>query len=212
MSTNTEQFFDSFSKEYDKKTKNSYFKRNQRWIVNEINKDKHINNKVIMDVGCGTGELLKTLYQSNNSISLIGVDISKKMLEKASKIAPSASLIKADSANIPVANNSVDIIVSSASFHHYENPKLVIKEWERILNTNGYVILLDSVKDYFPLSFMAHYWDVVDGKVSYSHHLKSCEFNQLFKKEFSYVTVSLKFQPLPIIHALIVAKKEKTND
>lgn len=207
MPTNTEKFFDSFSKEYDKKSKNRYFKRNQRWIIDEISKDKNIDSKVIMDVGCGTGELLKTLSQSNHSTSLIGVDISRKMLEKASTIAPTASLIKADSANIPVADNSIDIIVSSASFHHYENPEYVVREWDRILNKNGYIIILDSIKDYFPLSFMAHYWDVVDGKVSYSHHLKSYEFDQLFKKAFTSVSISKKFQALPIIHALVVAKK-----
>lgn len=212
MKNNTEQFFDSFSKEYDKKVKNNYFKRNHRWIINEINKDKSLKNEVVMDVGCGTGELMNTIHKSHKSVSLIGVDISKKMLDKASKVVPNAKLIKADSAEIPVADKSVDIIVSSASFHHYEHPDLVILEWDRILKNDGYLIVLDSVKDYFPLSFMAYYWDFVDGKVSYSNHLKSNDFYILFRKKFKNVAVSRKFKLLPVVHALIIARRSIKND
>lgn len=52
-------------------------------------------------------------------------------------------LKKGDALNIPFDDNSFDLVVCNASFHHYSNPQKVVKEIKRILKNEGVLILGD---------------------------------------------------------------------
>jgi ubiquinone/menaquinone biosynthesis C-methylase UbiE len=67
-------------------------------------------------------------------IKLYGLGISEKMIEIAKKnLGNKAELRVGDSEYMPWEDDSFDVIVCNASFHHYPNPKKVLLEMKRVL-------------------------------------------------------------------------------
>ncbi|MDP8106505.1 MULTISPECIES: putative RNA methyltransferase [Pasteurellaceae] len=103
--------------------------------------------KVIADAGCGEGYYLRQVqrlcfpsldYFYDNGGQFIGWDISKFAVQKAAKSAKfPAKWLTASNAHIPLANNSVDILVSAFGFE-------VAEEFARVLKPNGYIVTLDA--------------------------------------------------------------------
>lgn len=108
-----------------------------------INRIMNTNAKKILDVGCGTGNVLIKL-SGNKDLSLHGLDISEKMIEIAKKnLGDKAELKAGDSEYMPWEDNSFDVIVCNASFHHYPNPEKVLIEMKRVLKSSGTLIIGD---------------------------------------------------------------------
>ena len=108
-----------------------------------INRVINANPKKILDVGCGTGNVLIRL-SSNEELSLYGLDISENMIEIAKKnLGNKAELKVGDSEYMPWEDNSFDVIVCNASFHHYPNPEKVLLEMRRVLKSKGTLIIGD---------------------------------------------------------------------
>ena len=108
-----------------------------------VNRIMSANPKKLLDVGCGTGNVLMKL-NANEDLSLYGLDISEKMIETAKKnLGNKAELKVGDSEYMPWEDNSFDVIVCNASFHHYPNPEKVLLEMKRVLKSNGILIIGD---------------------------------------------------------------------
>lgn len=98
----------------------------------------------ILDLGCGTGELMKLLLENNDRYQLTGIDLSSKMIEIANeKLANRVKLVIGDSENLPFDDNSFDLVYCNDSFHHYVEVEQVIKEISRVLKKDGYLIIGD---------------------------------------------------------------------
>lgn len=202
----TEHFFDEYSKEYGKNRKKKFFSKNHRVLIDNISFDSDF--PVVLDVGTGPGDLLKLINSVKPTAVLNGVDISQKMLEMAKKNIPQANFYKGKADKLPFKDSSVDIITCVASFHHYEDPGAALNEFYRVLKPNGRVYILDSVRDAFPFSFMAYYWDLVDSRFSYSRHLFSRDIIS-FTEEAGFRKVFKKWllRPYPVLYSLIQGRK-----
>ena len=72
-----------------------------------------LNNKKILDIGCGFGDLANYLISKEISVQeFIGVDVSRKMLEIAKK--NTTTKVNASYLNINVLNDPMDITVDIA--------------------------------------------------------------------------------------------------
>ena len=108
-----------------------------------ISKLNHISFNSLLDVGCGTGNLL-SLISSKYEAKIAGVDISPDMLEIArDKLGEKADLRVGDSENLPFDDESFDVITCTDSFHHYPHPGNVLIEFKRILKPEGHIIIAD---------------------------------------------------------------------
>lgn len=108
-----------------------------------INRIMCLNPKKLLDIGCGTGNVLMRINM-NEDLSLYGLDISEKMIETAKKnLGNKAELKVGDSEYLPWEDNSFDVIVCNASFHHYPDPEKVLLEMKRVLKKNGTLIIGD---------------------------------------------------------------------
>lgn len=95
----------------------------------------------ILDVGCGTGELLSL---TGSRASKAGIDISPEMIAVArKKLGSAADLKEGDSASLPWAGESFDVVMSNFSFHHYTDPSAVAGEMMRVLKGGGSLIIGD---------------------------------------------------------------------
>jgi len=98
----------------------------------------------ILDVGCGTGKLLRRANTYWPEAQLIGVDPANGMLEMAKRLTPNATFSTGMAEALPLQDASVDLALSTTSFHHWQNQVAGIREIARVLRPGGYFILVDA--------------------------------------------------------------------
>lgn len=110
---------------------------------------RHLQNThtpTILDVPCGTGELLRWLLPKAPEASIIGVDGSAAMLRVARrKWAGQArvSFQRALAEALPFGEKTFDWVLCCSSLHYFRQPTRVLAEFARVLNPTGRLLLLD---------------------------------------------------------------------
>lgn len=97
---------------------------------------------LILDNGCGTGELMEFL----NSREVVGCDISFNMLKNAKK--RSNFLVKCDSEKLPFKDKSFDVVYVKALLHHLNDIDSAIQEIKRVLKPGGEVVFAETNKNF----------------------------------------------------------------
>lgn len=113
----------------------------------------------IVDAGCGEGDDLLGLHQAFPQAALLGIDASAAMLAQAARAGAqsqsamrrvlkqllahagrsthSASLVCADFGRLPLAPASMDLLWSNLALHWHPQAHAVIREWARVLRSDG---------------------------------------------------------------------------
>ncbi|HLO83698.1 MAG TPA: class I SAM-dependent methyltransferase [Nostocaceae cyanobacterium] len=94
------------------------------------------DNKIVVDIGCGPGNVLATLGGSPRMI--IGVDIAKGGLQVAKELGYIPVL--ADAHQMPFVSGFADIVTLSATLHHCDNMAQVLAEAARLVRPGGMLI------------------------------------------------------------------------
>ena len=101
-----------------------------------------IDNKRILDMGCGGGAVLKELRTKSNSAELYGVDLSSKYLEQAKIGAINITYKQHNIEFMPFfKDKTFDIIIAHELFEHLKNPKKVVEECYRLLKDDGFLMI-----------------------------------------------------------------------
>jgi demethylmenaquinone methyltransferase / 2-methoxy-6-polyprenyl-1,4-benzoquinol methylase len=102
---------------------------------------------VVLDLCGGTGDfLLSYIKKSENcKLPIIG-DFAEKMLGVAAQKNKDLIPIQMDATQIPLANNSVDIILNGFGMRNIQNLDLALNEAFRVLKQGGYFATLDFFK------------------------------------------------------------------
>ena len=109
-----------------------------------LEKLSHIPFQSALDLGCGTGEMLKLILQEDTHKERCGIDLSEKMLAVAkSKLPEQVKLILGDSESLPFSDNAFDVVYCNDSFHHYPAPQNVLREVYRVLKPGGTFLMGD---------------------------------------------------------------------
>src|SRR5690625_996259 len=97
-----------------------------------------LKNKNVLDLGCGFGWHCRYARDQQAS-SVIGIDISEKMLQKASKMTndPNISYVKMPIEDIKFSKSQFDIVISSLALHYIKSFKLIAKKVYHYLKTDG---------------------------------------------------------------------------
>ena len=100
----------------------------------------------VADVGCGEGYL--TLEAARWARSVIGIDRSDEVLDRARALAARRRVAnvqwkKGDLARLPLRDASIDVTLLSQSLHHAADPEDALAEAVRVLRPGGRVLLLD---------------------------------------------------------------------
>lgn len=100
-----------------------------------------LKNKDVLDLGCGAGEMSK-YFANQGAKSVFGVDISKNMLELASKNNPfdNVSFKCLAMEQISTINKKFDIVFSSLAFHYIEDFDKLMKDIADLLNDGGILL------------------------------------------------------------------------
>jgi ubiquinone/menaquinone biosynthesis C-methylase UbiE len=100
-----------------------------------------------LDVGCGTGALLRQLApRLTKDGELYGVDPAARMLAEARKRLGDDSRVRLEHAaveRLPFADASFDLVASAMSFDHWADQELGLSECARVLRPDGRLVLAD---------------------------------------------------------------------
>jgi len=103
----------------------------------------------VLDVGCGTGQLLAALRNQSLPVELLGADPSREMLGVArSRLAKALPLVAARAERLPFAGATFDWVVSTSVFHYIQQPRAALGEFHRILKPTGSLLITDWCDDY----------------------------------------------------------------
>ncbi|HEY3379459.1 MAG TPA: class I SAM-dependent methyltransferase [Armatimonadota bacterium] len=109
----------------------------------------------VLDVGCGAGQLVHLLAAQPPVVRAVGIDLSDALLHRARQRAEDSGLTRAeffqvDGAEMPFPNASFDIVVSTLSLHHWDDPVAVLGEIRRVLVPGGRAIIIDLRRNASP--------------------------------------------------------------
>lgn len=103
----------------------------------------------VLDVGCGTGELLRRLRAKYTDAVLAGLDPVAEMLAVAKdKLSGNEDLRVGYADSLPWPNGSFDVVVSCNMFHYITHPIEALHEMARVLRPGGALVLTDWCDDY----------------------------------------------------------------
>jgi ubiquinone/menaquinone biosynthesis C-methylase UbiE len=97
----------------------------------------------ILDIGCGTGRLLRRMRARWPSAALVGVDLAEGMVTQAREQTSGATIHLAPAEHLPLENDSVDLVTSTVSFHHWSDQAQGVCEAARVLRPGGLFVLAD---------------------------------------------------------------------
>lgn len=100
----------------------------------------------IVDLGCGTGELVVAISRRLRDARIVGLDSSPSMLLWANRHSTTdgrLSFMTGDAAAMTFEDETVDLVVSTLSLHHWEEPANVLAEIARVLKPTGVALIYD---------------------------------------------------------------------
>ncbi len=132
---NKNDYYEIFSKAEDKENKVADYLKNK------------VNNKIVLDAGCGTGKFLKIIEK--RAKKYIGVDLSFNQLIKAQEKSSNENsiFIKSNLKDIMLEKNSVDLIISPwvlGTITELNERSKCLEELKRILKPKGKIYLIEN--------------------------------------------------------------------
>lgn len=103
----------------------------------------------VLDVGCGTGELMRRLRAKYPHAVLAGLDPVAEMLAVArGKLSGNEDLRTGYADALPWGAGTFDVVVSCNMFHYISHPVEALREMGRVLRPGGSLVLTDWCDDY----------------------------------------------------------------
>jgi ubiquinone/menaquinone biosynthesis C-methylase UbiE len=136
--------FDKWSESYDNSACQLFFTRAHKVVLDMVVSDMEgLAPQSILDIGCATGRLLRSAGRRWPKAQLMGVDPSEGMIEVARGLETKASFMVGLAEAIPLPDSSVDVALTTLSFHHWDDPMSGLREIRRVLKPGGRFCLAD---------------------------------------------------------------------
>ncbi|RXJ90878.1 SAM-dependent methyltransferase [Arcobacter sp. CECT 8983] len=109
---------------------------NESYLIETLN----LNNKKILELGCGNASMTKMIAQNGFDRQIIACEVDKIQHEKNLKEnIDNIEFILAGAQDIPLEDNSIDFVFMFKSFHHVPKNMMTkaLSEIKRVLKPNG---------------------------------------------------------------------------
>jgi ubiquinone/menaquinone biosynthesis C-methylase UbiE len=191
--------FDSWSRRYDRDLLQPlFFRPSHRMLLAALEPA----DRRILDIGCGTGQFASCVLQQFPETHVWGMDLSCGMLRHCrSRSADSDNrlhVVQGDSARLPFAGDTFDVVTCTHSFHHYPEQERVAAEMYRVLRPGGKLLIIDGDRDRLWGRLVFDVLVVMmEGPV---RHLSGRAFRALYGAAgFAEVTQQRRGGPLPFV-------------
>jgi len=135
--------FDSIVKRYEFLNHLFSLNRDKMWRKETV---KFAHGRVL-DIACGTGEMVELLIQNPRVKYVIGLDLSWQMLQYASRRRnfPQSAYVLGDAENLPFSENTFDTITIAFGIRNFPNKLQALREMHRVLRRGGRVLIMDML-------------------------------------------------------------------
>jgi phosphoethanolamine N-methyltransferase len=101
-----------------------------------------LGGKAVLDLGCGTGGITRFLAESYRPASIVGIDVDRGLIERATRRAADAGLGSVTFRTVtpgplPFADGSFDVVFSKDAMVHIENKEALFADIFRVLRPGG---------------------------------------------------------------------------
>ena len=115
-------------------------------ILNAVEIKPHF---IVADLGCGSGYF--TLRLAEKAKKVYGIDVQKEMIDyvrtKIRKLKiKNAELLVSKPSEIPLGNESVDLLLTVNTLHEFDDKERMIKEMRRVVKKGGKILIVDFMK------------------------------------------------------------------
>lgn len=138
--------FDRWASKYERSWTQRLFFRPVHQRVAELATGMAPSPRRVLDVGCGTGALLRILAGHLPDADLVGADASAEMIRMAETSNPfpeKLRFVRAAAEQLPFTDRHFDLVLSTISFHHWADQAKGLGEIARGLVSGGAFILAD---------------------------------------------------------------------
>ena len=103
----------------------------------------------VLDVACGTGQLLDILASKNDYSELVGIDKVPAMLDVARRrLGVRATLLQCDAAQLPFVDEYFQLVTSTNALHYFTNADTTLREIRRVVSPNGNLVITDWCRNF----------------------------------------------------------------
>ncbi|EJE7234027.1 MULTISPECIES: class I SAM-dependent methyltransferase [Clostridium] len=139
---NSLQYFDSIAPNWNV-IRSEYFEERLKYKILSMT---NIKDKIVGDLGCGTGFV--SLAVANEASIVFSIDNSINMLKELSASASKKDYkniypIKSSLDNLAIFDESLNVVFINMALHHIKNAKKAIAEMYRVLKKDGIVVISD---------------------------------------------------------------------
>jgi demethylmenaquinone methyltransferase / 2-methoxy-6-polyprenyl-1,4-benzoquinol methylase len=150
------RMFDRIAPVYDVMNRVMTAGLDQRWRRATVREAVRPGDRVL-DACCGTGDLAVVAREAGAG-SVVGVDFSERMLERARRKAPDLEWVQADVLALPFEDGSFDSAVVGFGVRNVEDLEAGIRELRRVLRPGGRLGILEITKPRGPLAPFYRLW------------------------------------------------------
>lgn len=100
----------------------------------------------ILDIGCGTGQLVNEISKSYEDVNYLGIDVASNMISEAKSNNLKDKNIKFKTCGIEKFNtkDKFDIIICTHAFPYFPNKEEILKKMYKMCNKNANIIIVNS--------------------------------------------------------------------
>jgi len=158
---------------------------------------------MVLDLGCGTGQLTRRLTEQFPDAEVVGLDYSAGMLGVASdRVGSRASLVHADAQYLPFRSASADVVVCTESFHWYGDQRRALAALAAVLRPGGQLVIA-SVAAFTDVGESAvRRWSSAGGqpvRALTPRHLRDLLISAGFEVVYQRRVPRIGFAPWPVI-------------
>jgi len=104
---------------------------------------------LVLDTSCQDGGFLSVLAKNNadKNLKLFGVDIGESDISKAKNLVPNGTFEITDNKTLPFADKTFDVVISSLTLHHMNDPMSSLLEMKRVIKDTGSIYLIDIMAE-----------------------------------------------------------------
>src|SRR5687768_15463149 len=104
-----------------------------------------IEGKHVLEVGSGRGGGAKHVASALKPASYVGMDLAQNAVDLANSLhkLPNLKFIQGSAEDIPLPDNSIDVVLNVESCHAYGSVDKFLSEVKRVLKPNGVLALVD---------------------------------------------------------------------
>ncbi len=152
------EMFAIIAPKYSKITQILSFGQDRRWKQDLINSLPDLATPFCLDIACGSGDITQQLAFRFPQGKVIGIDICPEMLKQAeSKQNSNCQYVLADMLQLPVADNSIDIVTGGYALRNSPHLKESLKIIFQKLKPGGTAAFLDFSKPANPKKAFLQY-------------------------------------------------------